>query len=90
MANDNALLMGMALGCILLGISCLFLVHCRCSHWARVGRRLFVMALLGLGGVGLIAAIYRADGLAPLGLAAGLLVTAMLSGSGEWVVDSAE
>ncbi len=42
------------------------------------GRRLFVVTLLGLGVIGLIGASARANGLAPLGLLAGLLVVGML------------
>ena len=45
---------------------------------ARWGRRLFVLVLLGLGGTALAAAVVRAEGLAPLGLVAGLLVVGML------------
>lgn len=45
---------------------------------ARWGRRLFVVALLILGGVGLFAALMHADGLAPLGLTSGLLIVGML------------
>jgi len=55
--------------------------------WARTsrhpgraawGRLLFVCTLLGLGVAGLVAAGFLADGLAPLGLCAGLLVVGML------------
>lgn len=55
--------------------------------WARThsrhprglwGRRLFVGNLLALGAIGLLAALYQADGLAPLGLVAGILIIAML------------
>jgi hypothetical protein len=55
--------------------------------WARLGRqawciswgqRLAVLALLGLGGVGLVAAFVRADALAPLGLCAGGLVAGLV------------
>ncbi|MBI3408115.1 MAG: hypothetical protein HY040_07135 [Planctomycetes bacterium] len=49
----------------------------------RWGRRLFVMVLLGLGGLGLAAATARAHGLPPLGILAGLLVVAMLWESPE-------
>jgi hypothetical protein len=45
---------------------------------ARLGRRLFVVTLLCLGGVALFAAFARADGLAPLGLLSGLLTVGML------------
>ncbi len=43
-----------------------------------VGRVLFLAALLLLGSSGLMAAFHRADGLVPLGLSAGFLVTGML------------
>jgi len=42
------------------------------------GRRLFVATLVTLGGSGLVAACARAEGLASLGLLAGLLLVAML------------
>lgn len=48
----------------------------RLAAW---GRRLFVLALLGLGGCGLVAASQRTDALAPLGLCAGLLVVGMVT-----------
>ena len=56
-------------------------------YWARsdisplrtsLGRQLFIVTLLGFGGIGLFAALARANGLAPLGLVAGLLVVCML------------
>jgi hypothetical protein len=43
----------------------------------RGGRFLFVLNLLALGGTGLVAASTRAQGLAPLGLVAGLLIVGM-------------
>lgn len=55
--------------------------------WARTsrvrgraswGRTLFVGALVCLGASSLMAAVHRSDGLAPLGLSAGLLVVGML------------
>jgi hypothetical protein len=55
--------------------------------WARTsrvqgraswGRTLFLGALVCLGASSLVAAVHRADGLAPLGLSAGLLVVGML------------
>lgn len=55
--------------------------------WARtggsrggvyLGRGLFIATLLLLGASSLLAAQHRADGLAPLGLAAGFLVIFML------------
>ena len=42
------------------------------------GRCLFIVVLLALGTTGLIGAFLQAEGLAPLGLLAGLLVVAML------------
>jgi hypothetical protein len=45
---------------------------------ASWGRCLFIVVLLALGGTGLVAAFLQAEGLAPLGLLAGLLVVAML------------
>lgn len=47
----------------------------RLASW---GRGLFTGTLLVLGGSSLVAAFHRADGLVPLGLSAGLLVTGML------------
>jgi hypothetical protein len=55
--------------------------------WARTaadpgrrswGQRLFVLTLFILGAGGLAAAWHRADGLVPLGLAAGFLLIGML------------
>ena len=52
--------------------------------WERTGRehgrRLFVGAILVLGAGSVYGAFHRAEGLVPLGLAAGLLVVAMLWG----------
>ena len=45
---------------------------------ARWGRYLFILVLLALGSTGLIGAFLQAEGLAPLGLLAGMLVVAML------------
>jgi len=47
-----------------------------CNRW---GRRLYIANFLGIGVSVLIAAASHADGLAPLGLATGLLVVAVLS-----------
>jgi hypothetical protein len=56
-------------------------------YWVKVrpsprhalwGRRLFVVTLLKLGAMALLAALMRADGLAPLGLLSGLLIVGML------------
>jgi hypothetical protein len=56
-------------------------------YWARTephcwrcwgGRILFVINLLTIGGIGLVAAFTRAQGLPPLGLVAGLLTIGML------------
>lgn len=58
-----------------------------CIYWVKVkpgtrqarwGRRLFIVTLLALGLVALIAAVMRADGLAPLGLLWGMLIVVML------------
>ena len=63
------------------------LIGSGCIYWAKVrptarraawGRRLFIVTLLVLGLAGLIAALIRADGLAPLGLLSGLLIVGML------------
>lgn len=52
--------------------------------WERMGReqgrRLFVGAMLVLGAGSVYGAFHRAEGLVPLGLAAGALVVAMLWG----------
>jgi hypothetical protein len=45
---------------------------------ARWGRRLFVINFLVLGVATYLAALYRLDGLAPLGLLSGLLVVGMV------------
>ncbi|MSQ95164.1 MAG: hypothetical protein EXR98_11500 [Gemmataceae bacterium] len=64
---------------LLSGSCCIYLVKMKPSaRQARWGRRLFVLTLLILGGMGLLAALERADGLAPLGLLAGLLTVGML------------
>ena len=64
---------------LLLGGCCIYWVkvHPSARH-ALWGRRLFVLTLLKLGVVSLIAALMRADGLAPLGLLSGLLIVGML------------
>jgi hypothetical protein len=49
-----------------------------CPRRARWGRWLFIITLLSLGLVALLAAILRADGLAPLGLLSGMLIVGML------------
>jgi hypothetical protein len=77
-ASLNLAAIGLALISFLIGGGCLFLVHCECSVLAKIGRRLFVAALLALGGVGLVAAIVCHESLASLGLLAGLMVVAML------------
>lgn len=45
---------------------------------ASLGRWLFVGTLLSLGICGSVAAFHRAEGLVPMGLAAGLLLVGML------------
>lgn len=69
---------------VLLGIG-LFLgswgilgVRARRASRAWLGRRLCVSAVVLLGFSSWLAAFHRADGLAPLGLTAGLLLVAML------------
>jgi hypothetical protein len=74
----NFLAMALAIVSFFIGIGCLFLVHCECCFLAKIGRRMFVAALLALGVFGLLAALVRHEGLAPLGLLAGLLIVAML------------
>ena len=78
MTSLTILVIGLAVGSFLIASSCLFLVRCECTVIAKVGRRLFIVALLTLGGVGMAAALARHEGLAPLGLLAGLLIVAML------------
>ncbi len=64
---------------LLLGCCCIYWVKVKPSRRrARWGRRLFILTLLALGTVALIAAIVRADGLAPLGLLSGFLIVGML------------
>jgi hypothetical protein len=52
--------------------------------WHRMGRghggRVFIAAMFVLGGGSLYGAVHRAETLAPLGIAAGALVVAMLWG----------
>jgi len=71
-------MIGLALACLTLGASCLYLFHCSCPQLSRIGRRLAFGTFIGLGVIGLVAACHRADALAPLGLLAGLLVVAFL------------
>ena len=62
-----------------LGACSIYWVRVRpCARRARWGCRLFIATLIGLGGVGLFAALMHADGLAPLGLLSGLLTVGML------------
>jgi hypothetical protein len=64
---------------LLLGGCCIYWVKVKpCPRRARWGRRLFILTLLALGTVALVAAIMRADGLAPLGLLSGMLIVGML------------
>ena len=64
---------------LLLGSCCIYWVKVHPSpRQALWGRRLFVVTLLALGGMSLVAALMRADGLAPLGLLSGLLIVGML------------
>jgi hypothetical protein len=65
---------GLTIGCC-----CIYWVKVKpCPRRARWGRRLFILTLLSLGTVALVAAIMRADGLAPLGLLSGMLIVGML------------
>ncbi len=64
---------------LLLGGCCIYWVKVKpCKRRARWGRRLFILTLLALGIVALVAAVMRADGLAPLGLLSGMLIVGML------------
>jgi len=53
-------------------------------HHASWGRALFLGALLCLGMSSVVAAVHRAEGLAPVGLSAGLLVVGMLWETPAW------
>ena len=79
MTSFEILLLVLTLACVLLGgLS----ICCARAHpdlgTARWGRRVFLLVLLGLGATILVAAVMRAEGLAPLSLVAGLLVVGML------------
>ncbi len=64
---------------LLIGGMCIYWVKVRPSaRRARWGGRLFIVTLLSLGATALMAALVRADGLAPLGLLSGLLIAGML------------
>ncbi len=64
---------------LLLGSCCIYWVKANPSvRQARWGRRLFVATLMSLGAIAFVAAFMRADGLAPIGLLAGLLTVGML------------
>jgi hypothetical protein len=64
---------------LLLGGCSIYWVNVRpCARRAWWGRCLFVVALVMLGGGVLLAALTRAEGLAPLGLLSGLLIVSML------------
>lgn len=67
------------LGCLGVGIwgICWVRRSGRASKVAR-GRRLFLTALVFLGVTVLVAAFHRAEGLAPQGLTAGMLLIGML------------
>ncbi len=78
MSSLELCLAGFALGCVLLGGLSICWAKMEHAGAVRWGRRLFVLALSGLGAVGLAAAFARAEGLAPLGLVGGFLVVAML------------
>lgn len=64
---------------VFLGGWSIFWARCSASGVrAAWGRRLFVAAFVGLGVAGLVAARTHANGLAPLGLLAGLLLVGMV------------
>jgi hypothetical protein len=64
---------------LLTGSCCIYWVNVRPSaRRAWWGRCLFIVTLLVLGGAALLAAMNRAEGLAPLGLLCGLLIVGML------------
>ena len=64
---------------LLLGTYCIYWVKVKpTARQALWGRRLFVVTLLLMGGMALFAALAQAEGLAPLGLLAGLLTVGML------------
>lgn len=72
-------LASLTVGFLLLGGFSITLARAEANQaHARWGRSLFLVVLLALGVTGLIGAFMRAEGLAPLGLLAGLLVVAML------------
>ena len=85
MISLNLAASAVTIGGFLIGGSCIYLVHCPCHVTAKIGRRLFVAAIIALGILGLLAALAFHEGLAPLGLLAGLLVVAML-----WELPAAE
>lgn len=49
----------------------------------RIGRWLFTLSLLALGGIAILAALLRSDALAPMGLLSGLLLVGMFWESPE-------
>ncbi len=78
MLVELAVLIATVIG-LLLGACCIYWVKVKPSaRRAKLGRRLFIVTLLSLGLVALVAAILRADGLAPLGLLSGFLTVGML------------
>src|SRR4051812_7128647 len=66
-SDPTRVLLAIFVLCVLLGSSCLFLVHCRCHRLARCGRWLFLAVLLGLNGAGVIAANHRTEAIPALG-----------------------
>ncbi len=78
MLVELAVLIATVIG-LLMGGWCIYWVKVKPSpRHARLGRFLFILTLLAMGGVALVAAILRADGLAPLGLLSGFLTVGML------------
>lgn len=84
MATLNLVLLSLSLGIVILAAWSIFWARGEANQkWARIGRWLFTVSLLALGGIAVLAALLRADALAPLGLLSGLLVVAMLWESPE-------
>lgn len=78
MLVELAVLIATVVG-LFMGGGCIYWVKVKpCPRRARWGRWLFILTLVSLGVVALIAAILRADGLAPLGLLSGMLIVGML------------
>lgn len=84
MATFNLLLLLLSLGVILIGAWSIALARAEVDPGkTRLGRWLFTFSLLMLGGIAILAALIRADALAPLGILSGLLIVGMLWESPE-------